>query len=115
MKALHSYYKKLEKLRNLTMSDEDNKNQEQNKQPQNVISLQSAKNEKKRNQEPTRAGSKKKTSPQRIDEEVMWKLLEVIEEQQARIQRLEENFIRLVRVLKKLGESEKQPPPPSSV
>lgn len=108
MKALHSYYKKLEKL---TMSDEDNKNQDPNKQPQNVISLQSAKNEKKRNQEPTRAGSKKKTSSQKADEEVMWKLLEVIEEQQFRIQRLEENFIRLVRVLKKLGEQEKPTPP----
>lgn len=114
MKESHSYYKKLEKLRNLTMSDDTN-NQDPNKQPQNVISLQSAKNEKKRKQEPTRAGSKKKTPSQKVDDEVMWKLLEIIEEQQARIQRLEENFIRLVRVLKKLGESEKQPPPPSSV
>lgn len=37
-------------------------------------------------------------------DERFWKLLEIIEEQQNRIQNLEKNFVALVRVLKKITD-----------
>lgn len=115
VKESHCFYKKSEKQQKLKMSNDDDKNNNQN-QPPNVISFQSVKNEKKRSQEPTRRGSKKKTPADKNNDERFWKLIEVIEEQQHRIQRLEENFIRLVRLLKKMGDAsaqERPTPPPT--
>lgn len=71
---------------------------------QNVVFLQSVKNEKKRNQEPTRKSGNKKKPPMDKTDERFWKLLEIIEEQQNRIQNLEKNFVALVRVMKKITD-----------
>lgn len=50
-------------------------------------------------------------------EEGFRKLVEIIEEQQSRIENLEKNFVSLVRILKKFTDRsavpERQPPPPT--
>lgn len=81
---------------------------------QNVVFLKSVRNEKKRTQEPTRppVGKGKRPSVSKT-EEGFQKLLEVIEEQQARIQNLEKNFVALVRIIKKFTDQSAAPVPQS--
>lgn len=79
----------------------------------NLVFLKSVRNEKKRTQEPTRS----KRPPMNKSEEGFRKLVEIIEEQQSRIENLEKNFVSLVRILKKFTDRsavpERQPPPPT--
>ena len=76
----------------------------------NLVYLQAVKNEKKREREPTSLPPKKKSPSQGKEEDRIWKLIEILEEHQHRLQHLENNFVALVRILKKLTEGQPVPP-----
>lgn len=107
---------------NRTVDDQNNNPPNPPDQKENkVVFLKSVRNEQKDKKQPTKQSKPKSAAEKSIDER-FYKLVEILEEHQDRIRRLENNLLSLARIFKAMRDdlyeaSEKakksQTPPPS--
>lgn len=90
----------------------------QDEQKQKIVFLKSVRNEQKDKKQPTRQATPKSAADKKLDER-FYKLIEVLEEHQDRIRKLENNLLSLARILKAMQQDfsdvmqrETSPPPP---
>lgn len=70
---------------------------------QKVVFLKSVRNEQKDKKQPTRQATPKSAADKKLDER-FYKLIEVLEEHQDRIRKIESNLLALARIMKAMRE-----------